>query len=56
MVSTFVTPTLENVEDGVEATESQPLTEDGREVIEMTEVRPAKNQYTQTDTTSKQCF
>jgi len=52
MASTFVTPTLENVEDGVEARELEPLRQDGREGDEsqIAEEQPLN------DSNSKQCF
>ena len=52
MASSSVKPTLENVEDGVEAMELQPLTEDGQEGQESqtAEEQPLNK------TSSKQCF
>ena len=50
MAATSATPTLETVEDGVEALELQPLREDGREESQMAEKQPSN------DTHSKQCF
>ena len=52
MASTSVKPTLENVEDGVEAMELQPLTEDGQEGQES---QTAEEQPLN-ETSSKQCF
>ena len=52
MASTSVKPTLENVEDGVEATELEPLRQDGQEGKES---QMAEEQLVN-DANSKQCF